>query len=257
MNKQLLFFLCSIILFNACIEVKNKRGKPIDLNDPALVVTEADSSYLQNKVRDISVQKVSAVKEVSQIVHAIDSNKKEKELIEQPESLINGIKLKGENYSIVLDAPITESAQRFIFTTGEVSENINGSIVGLENAKIMQRFNTSLAVSINGKEKQLSKFGAINTEWKTLPLVKNNFVSLSFADALFSEIKTNQLKQIFNEELKSEKLNKQQKIEMKKVADEIASVQESPFVIKKNFIELQVSGTIKGKKVAKTFKIGK
>ncbi len=57
-----LLVVVSMALLQACGNDSPNRGKPIVLGDPATIVTEADSQYLQDFVADIQpVQQPVAV----------------------------------------------------------------------------------------------------------------------------------------------------------------------------------------------------
>ena len=81
MNKMNLIGLLIVSLLIACDEKRPAHLKPIILGDTSMIVSEYDSTYLQNQTVDISPAKTkSSERQITEMMVQVDSLKTSKKL---------------------------------------------------------------------------------------------------------------------------------------------------------------------------------
>jgi hypothetical protein len=252
-------FACLLLAIGSCKSGADKKGKHINLSDSSSIVTEYDSAFLENKVADLAeVRGTKNINNVDKVMRQVDSAKKA-ETIPSSETVrdIKGFTIQQSTYAIILDGAITKSGNRYIFQTGAVPENMNIQIKGLTNAKIQQRTNSKLILTVADKAINLDRAGEFTTPWKELQSSNNNFVSLSKSDMPFKKIAAAQLFAVSEPYLNKSGIAKP---EIKRIAAELKktdSDNSAYYKCEAQFIELRITGTNGSNKVADIIRIAK
>ena len=217
MNKSLIFLLLILtaVLLESCKNGSNKNasGESIRIGDTSLFVTETDTAYLKNKVRDIS-KKEQDQGEIARMMVQVDSVKVADELEEftASDSTINGFSIKFSDCEVTFDKleakalteqnPETSRSVSYLVTKGDLAK-IKIKVVGLQDISIKERIYTKLKVA-NGEEEYLLKsLGRKISDWFPLAGNKNIFISAGDNSFQFNNLTNRKLKIALDKELRA------------------------------------------------------
>jgi hypothetical protein len=257
-------FLTYILVFSgfavvmlACNGSAGKKGKYLVIGDSSKIVTESDSQYLQNVVRDLAeVHGTQNTNSIDEVMKDVDSTQKSISL-NKPSDIkpISGSTLTSGDISVLLAGSVVKSGSRYIFQTGAVEENMTCQVKDLDSCKLEQRSGCVLKVVINQKSTELASLGTHITDWQKLPGKNCTYISHSKVDMKFKEIAATQLAALTKPLIQKSGLpaaEQQKLIEQQKAA---SSTNSTMFETEPKWIELRVTGQRNGKNVSKIFRI--
>ncbi len=251
----------SIIVFcfsiASCKNNTQQSGtKKINLTDAATIVTEQDSSFLQNNVRDITpISKQTEKQEVAQVIKAVDSVKEQKQLAEQTPANVTGTSITGKHCVVTLSALLSQLPDSYSPTKATEASNMKMQITELANAAVQQRNFTKLAVKLDNETFMLEDLAEFGTPWKSLTAVNNVVVTDNLQAATFREEPTQKLVLAVDRALHKAGKDKKVLQQFQKLIEQNATYANGPFVVITTSTLLKITGTKNGKSVIENIKI--
>lgn len=194
-----LLILAGAILLQSCGNDSPNRGKPIVLGDPATIVTETDSQYLQDFVADIkplqpviteqqpttdtATAQTEAPKEETKAEEKTPKEEQKTEEKTAPSPKGNGLKVEFKEITILIPniGTRTYKQQDTRKTNGATYEITNGTLVGNQIktgggtvTKVSQRYQTVIIVKNNFGTMVLESLNR-TTDWQTLKGGNNTY----------------------------------------------------------------------------------
>jgi hypothetical protein len=255
--KQLIIIVSVICALSACNGGSTKKGKHIAMGDNSLIVTEQDSAFLGNVVRDLAeVHGTLQSNSIDAVMSDVDSTQKSIDLNKKSATKnISGLQIDGDGFTITLGGAVVRSGNRLIFQTGQVEENMTCQTNNLQECKIEQRSTSVLQLVINGKSTPLTSLGNNTTEWQELPGKDCTFITHSKVDMKYREIDAKKLYPLAKPILTSSKLSKAEQAKIDKQLRESSSTNSDLYQAVASTTELRISGKVNGKSVTKTVTI--
>lgn len=223
-NTFFLFVLFSFtsLLYQSCEESIMSSGRPIQLGDTSLIVTETDSNYLLNVVKDISINEQD-VKEIARIMVQVDSVKIAEELdnFTSSDSVLKGFSIEFNDCKIIfqnLEAkalteqnPKENRSVSYLVTKGNLAK-MKIKVIGLTEASIKERIYTKLKVADQEKEYLLKSLGRKISDWFPLAGNENVFISAGDNSFQFNDLTNAKIKIALDKELRAKNI-KEEKIQ--------------------------------------------
>lgn len=204
MRSFSLFIAIAALFLQSCGNDSPNRGKPIVLGDPATIVTESDSQYLQDFVADIKpIQPVVAETNTVDTTPVQTPAKEEPKQAEQPKKEEpkqepkaapapkgNGLKVEFKEITVLIPniGTRTYKIQDTKKANGATYEITSGTLVGNKIqagggtvTKVSQRYQTVIAVKNDMGTLVLESLNR-TTDWQTLKGGNNTF-TISGLDA--------------------------------------------------------------------------
>ena len=207
------FFLFAGIVLFSCEENSNISGQAIKMNDRSKIVTEDDSTYLKNYVRDISIKEQDE-SEIARIMVQVDSVKVAEELEEftASDSSITGFTIDFADCKIIFENlgarqlaeqnPETNRSVSYLVTKGNLAK-MKIKVIGLKEASIKERIYTKLKVAHEGEEYLLKTLGRKISDWFPLASKDNIFVGAGDNSFQFNNLTNQKLKLALDKELRA------------------------------------------------------
>ncbi len=215
--KRFILFLLPIFLLSlltqSCKESSVSNGASIKMGAPSLIVTETDSTYLKNTVRDIS-KKEQDEGEIARIMVQVDSVKVAEELAEfnAADSNITGFTIDFGDCKIIFEnlgaKQLTEQNAKesrsvsYLVTSGDLSK-MKLKVVGLKDVTIKERIYTKLKVANQKEEYLLKTLGRKISDWFPLAGNSNIFAALGDNSFQFNNLTNQKLKLALDKELRA------------------------------------------------------
>lgn len=198
MRSLNLIIVAGALLLQACGNDQPNKGKPIVLGDPATIVTEADSQYLQDFVADIKPVERPAVVEapaedtaakapaeapIQEPAKADAPKKEEPKQTAAPAPKGNGLKVEFKEISLLIPNINTRTykQQDTKKANGATYELISGNLAGNQIkagggnvTKIAQRYQTVIAVKTDMGTLVLESLSR-TTDWQNLKGGNNTY----------------------------------------------------------------------------------
>lgn len=260
----LLLFVVLTGVFSCKESLKNKV--PIRLGDPSLIVTESDSTYLQNMTDDIApVKKKSTVAQISQMMVQVDSLKTSQKMEAEEESGIaeklSGFTINFEECDVLFDGI---SAHALNATQNErQSQSVSylkdgGSfmearidISKLSDIRVEERLFVKLGIENNGETIILTDLPKYITQWYNLAGKGSRFVSVGNNSLEYDKLDPAKLRAALDKELKKKKKNKEESQVWINSIAKTRSHSDSPCKLVPTSAQWRIWGTQNGKSVRK------
>ena len=266
MNKKsvnlLMLFALLVVLCN-CKE-SNKAGIPIKLGDSTLIVTEQDSTYLQNFTNDIApTKKKSSESQITKMMVQVDSLKASQKMENESNTtqVLNGFTINFAECSVIFDGisahalnetqnerasqsvSYLKDAGNFLETKLEVSK--------LTELRAEQRLFVKLSIEYNGETMVLNDLGKYITQWYPLAGKNNRFVSVSSNSLQFDNVDATKIKNGLERELRKKKKSKDEIKNWLKAITQTKSYTDAPCVLIPVSSQWRIFGKADGKAVRK------
>lgn len=268
----------------SCKDISQNRktaAKPIILGDSSTIVTETDSQYLSDLVKDLEIYDI-AYKNNNPIDTSSISKQQQEEKIsnneENKEEATNSIPSQNQsgfniNFSNIkltftgieakeLKKQNTEKAQglSYLVTSGDINQS-NIVVEGARSVKIRQRYQTSLGLKSNLGTLSLDNLGKFISSWTNLQsqqkgninhtILKDKLASLSF-----HKVSNSNLRNATEKELRKNRAKNSEIQSWLKEIRNTKAITDKPCVINLIFCEWQISGVnTKGKSFQKTIRL--
>lgn len=266
MNKKSIKLLISftlLVLLCNCKE-SNKTSIPIKLGDSTLIVTEHDSTYLQNFTNDIApAKKKSSESQITKMMVQVDSLKASQKMEQETNTnqKLNGFTINFEECSVVFDGiaahalnetqnerasqsvSYLKDAGTFLETKLEVSN--------LSELRAEQRLFVKLSIEYNGETMVLHDLGKFITQWYPLAGKNNRFVSVSSNSLQFDNVDATKIKNALEKELKKKRKNKEEISKWMKAIAQTKSYSDAPCALIPSSSQWRIFGKVDGKSVRK------
>lgn len=224
--KKVIFYYLSLLfvsaIFFSCEDKMLSSGKKIKMNDPSMIVTETDSAYLKNVVRDISKNEQDEG-EIARIMVQVDSVKVAEELEEfaASDSSIAGFTIDFKDCKVVFENlgareleeqnPETSRSVSYLVTKDNLAK-MKIKVLGVEKPSVKERIYTKLKVARDGEEYLLKSLGRKISDWFPLANKDNIFVSAGDNSFQFNNLTNQKLKLALDKELRAKNI-KEDKIQ--------------------------------------------
>ncbi|MCC7030145.1 MAG: hypothetical protein IT257_07565 [Chitinophagaceae bacterium] len=260
----LLLFVVLTGVFSCKESLKNKV--PIRLGDPSLIVTESDSTYLQNMTDDIApVKKKSTVAQISQMMVQVDSlktsQKMEAEAENETQVKLSGFTINFSECDVIFDGI---SAHALNATQNErASQSVSylqdgGSfmeakldISNLSDVRVEERLFVKLGIENNGETLILGDLPKYITQWYNLAGKGSRFVSVGSNSLEYDKLDPAKLRAALEKELKKKKKNKEESQVWINSIAKTRSHSDSPCKLVPTSAQWRIWGTQNGKSVRK------
>jgi hypothetical protein len=260
MNKLFSYLgLCLTLtaLMCACGSGTSKKGRHLVIGDSSKIVTERDSQYLVNVVRDLAeVHGTQSKNAIDEVMRDVDSTQKSISLNKPTDTkALAGTILNSKSCDLVIAGAVVKSGNRYIFQTGSVEENMTCLIKNLDSCKLEQRSCCVLTAVLDGKATELTSLGTHTTEWQKLPGKNCTYISHSKVDMKYKEISAGQLASLVKPLISKSGLPKVQQQKLNDQLKTASSTNSDLYQAKAQWIELRASGILNGKAIVQVFKI--
>ncbi len=220
--KAGLLVLMYATFFQSCKQDSISSGVPIRIGDSSLIVTEKDSNYLKNFVKDIS-KKEQDESEIARIMVQVDSVKVAEELEEftAADSTIVGFTIEFKDCKLVFQGleakalteqnPKQNRSVSYLVTRGDLAK-MKIQVKGLKETSIKERIYTKLKVKHKEEEYLLKSLGRKISDWFPLAGKDNIFVAAGANSFQFNNLTNKKLKIALGKELRAQNM-KEDKIQ--------------------------------------------
>ncbi len=244
MKKRIFYCICFVwaLTIVSCKEKQNHKVA-IRLGDSTLIVTEQDSTFLQNYTNDIApARKKSAAAEISKMMVQVDSMKTSQQMEEEAEtastSPLSGFTINFAECDVVFDG-ITAHAlnasqnERALHSVSYLKDGGNFMETRLEisqltELRVEERLFVKLGIEINGETLILSELPKYITQWYNLAGKGNRFVSVGNNSLEFNSIDVGKIRAALDLELKKKKKSKEEAAQWLNAVNKIKSYTDPP-----------------------------
>ena len=260
-------FLLSHILFLFLFSCDNNKviKTPIKIGDTSTIVTENDSTYLQNFTEDITPSKTkSHVSEISKMMVQVDSVNTQKILEEDAEenktTSVNGFTINFNEISVIMDGIAAHALNEtqneratnsvsYIKDAGNLLET-KMLINGTNEFSVEQRFFVKLSIVHKDEEFILNDLGKYITQWYPLAGKDNLVISVGANSLQFDSFDETKLKNALDRELRKKKKRKDEMQNWFNAIAQVKTYRDAPCKL----IPVSSQWRIIGKKDGKSFR---
>ncbi len=264
--KIYIYFFTACVLCNSCKEtIHHKKGNPIIIGDQTSIITETDSTKLENYTEDISLvgKKNTSDKAIASMMIKVDSLQAKKNIMENNNVEIKGFSIIDNDVVITFDKlqiknKVENSKATSITLTADATTQTNNMLLqidNLNNAVIQQRISTKLYINDSNKFLMLNELGTYTSAWFTIANSKNKFESLGKNACLFKTLDNTQIKNAMTTELKKNNFSTADIASWEESIKEVATYHDSPCNVFPISIEYKISGTVSNKPYTKNIRI--
>ena len=206
----------------SCKQNTMSSNVPIRIGDSTLIVTETDSNYTKNFVKDISKREQN-VGEIARIMVQVDSVKVAEELEEftSADSSITGFTVKFNDCKVVFQNLVARALKEqnpeesrsvsYLVTKGNLAK-MKIKVEGLQDVSVKERIYTKLKVANNEDEYLLKSLGRKISDWFPLAGKDNIFIAAGDNSFQFNNLTNQKLKLALDKELRAKNV-KENKIQ--------------------------------------------
>lgn len=270
------FFVAAAFLYLTSCSGGRDSGKAhsgsIILGDSSTIVTEADSSYLNDQVTDIEPQQLLQPSSPAQdsLVPKTASVTKERESVTPtspvPAQRDNGFLIDfGQGVQVSFLGIKTRSFQQqnpekdagvsYAVTSGDLSKS-SLNISGLKNVKVRQRYQSSLLLKSEGEVLSLENLGNYLSDWQGLSGNGKIYNLKSLQNVRFKPVGHNTIQNGVRHSARSSRLSRQKTNFWLDAIRKTRSANDEPCQIKLDNVQWQISGeTASGRNFHKTIRL--
>lgn len=264
MNKMNLIGLLIVSFLIACDEKRPAHLKPIILGDTSMIVSEYDSTYLQNQTADISPAKTkSSERQITEMMVQVDSMKASKKLETEtvkPER-IQGFTINFSECTVIFNGLLAHALQTtqderklnsvsYLKDGGQFME-MKLKVDGLTDVRVEQRLTTKLFIEVENERIELNDLGKFMTQWYNLAGKDNLFFSVGNNSTGFHTVDYTKIKNGLDRELRKKKKDRKQIETWMKAIAATKAYTDAPCFVKVVSSQWRIWGMKDGKKVQK------
>lgn len=261
-----LLIIAGAILLQSCGNDSPNRGKPIVLGDPATIVTETDSQYLQDFVADVKpLQPVTTEQPTTDTAAQIEATKEETKPAEQTQTVEqkaeeknaavpkgNGLKVEFKEITILIPniGTRTYKQQDTRKANGATYEITSGTLVGNQIktgggtvTKVSQRYQTVIVVKNNLGTLVLESLNR-TTDWQTLKGGNNTYNITGLGNNQLQYIKASPaaIKNAVTRAARNKRMNRATEQKWLKSVSKVRDANDKPLVVVLRSVMWKIEG---------------
>jgi hypothetical protein len=268
-SSPLKYLIVSILFFfNSCKEESNiMKNKSFQLGDQSTIVTEKDSTFLQNFTEDISLTGNSnSNKDIAKMMVQIDSLKVQKKLSEElaTSKFNESFKIKFSDCEIIFDnlmanelspqQPEKNQSVSYVVSEGELKE-LRFIVKGLKEVTVQQRVYTVLQIENDGAIFTLSSLGKKISDWYNLAGKDSLMVSVGRNSIQFKDQHQSALRNAAEKSMLAKRKNQTYIQSVLQKMNNTKNYTDAPCVLKIVTAQYKIKGKLNGKSVSKLIQL--
>ncbi len=257
-----------LFILNSCKEESSLlKKKSFQLGDLSSIVTEKDSTFLQNFTEDISITGNSnSNKDIAKMMVQIDSLKVQKTLIEETanKNFNEAFKINFSDCQIVFDnlrakeispqQPEKNQSVSYVVTDGEFQE-LRFIVKGMKDISVQQRVYTVLQIENEGDVFSMTSLGKKISDWYNLAGKDSLIVSVGRNSIQFKDQNQNALKNAAEKAMLAKRKNQTYIQSVLQKMNNTKNYTDAPCVLKIVTAQYKIKGTVNGKTVSKLIQL--